>query len=425
MNQEMYGAIGKVGNKVYYKSNGKTVARELVTPKNPKTDAQTVQRVIAAQVGKDYKKFQDLCNHSFEGVTMGAQSMNMFRKLNMRYARERAAYLQQSGQSLAQFYNFQPIGSTKWVPGAVIIAQGMLPKIPVQIELINGTYYALMPLAENTYQAVLDEYGLQRGDQLTFVTVEKEYDEYVVKLCRCILDPRNADGSGAAMSTQLITDGNFTKPNWRNNGVFKGALAYNSGIQFHISETGVLVAAAIIVSRKDSDGNWERNNAQLTLSEDACGADLCSLMGAVDGSYSNTGSIDLESEQYLNNAGTGGTQGSEDTPVTPPSNTPTYNNTVSINGASQNIAGGSVTVTAPVNSVTITGTNLAASDDCYAVKSGSATHIQPTSTSATQLQFTGLSVAAGSSITFYKDNGTQWFVINAQAAGGDGGDGGD
>ena len=39
MTQEMYGAEGRVGNKTYYRSNVKTVAREVVTPKNPKTNA--------------------------------------------------------------------------------------------------------------------------------------------------------------------------------------------------------------------------------------------------------------------------------------------------------------------------------------------------------------------------------------------------
>ena len=74
MNQEMYGAQGKVGNKVYYRSaTGKTVARELVTPKNPKTDAQTIQRVIAAQVSKSYSKFKDIADHSFEGYSTGAK----------------------------------------------------------------------------------------------------------------------------------------------------------------------------------------------------------------------------------------------------------------------------------------------------------------------------------------------------------------
>ncbi len=133
MTQEMYGATGKVGNKVYYRSNGKTVVREAVTPKNPKTDLQTIQRVIAAQVGKSYSKLRTICDHSFEGVTNGAQCMAVFRKLNMRYARERAAEIQQSGNSLSQFYNFQPIGSNKWVPGAVILSQGQLDKVAVSV----------------------------------------------------------------------------------------------------------------------------------------------------------------------------------------------------------------------------------------------------------------------------------------------------
>ena len=52
MKQEMYGATGRVGNKTYYYANGKTVARTVVTPKNAKTTAQTIQRVIAAQIAK-------------------------------------------------------------------------------------------------------------------------------------------------------------------------------------------------------------------------------------------------------------------------------------------------------------------------------------------------------------------------------------
>ena len=80
MTQEMYGAEGRVGNKTYYRSNGKTVAREIVTPKNPKTNAQTIQRVIMLQVAMNYKKFKGICDHAFEGYTMGAQCSNQFRK---------------------------------------------------------------------------------------------------------------------------------------------------------------------------------------------------------------------------------------------------------------------------------------------------------------------------------------------------------
>ena len=52
MNQEMYGATGKVGNKTYYQRDGKTIGRIIVTPKNPKTDAQTLQRILVKVVAK-------------------------------------------------------------------------------------------------------------------------------------------------------------------------------------------------------------------------------------------------------------------------------------------------------------------------------------------------------------------------------------
>ena len=138
MNQEMYGAEGKVGNKVYYRQNGKTVAREVVTPKNPKTNAQTLQRVIVKQVGKMYAAMKTICDHSFEGVTYGAQSAAKFRKLNANYLRERAAEIVNAGGSLAQFFNFTPISSDKFAPGAAIIAQGQLPKIVPSIEAGSG-----------------------------------------------------------------------------------------------------------------------------------------------------------------------------------------------------------------------------------------------------------------------------------------------
>lgn len=428
MNQAMYGAEGRVGNIVYYRQNGKTVARENVTPKNPQTDAQTIQRVIVAQVGRSYSKFKTLCDHSFEGITMGAKSANTFRKLNTRYLREKAAYIQQTGNSIAQFYNFQPVGSTKFVPGALIISQGQLPKMPVTIsQLQSGMYVGFLALQANTYQAFIDQYELQRGDQLTFVTVEKVNDEYDVKLARVILDPRNPDGSGAAMSTALITNSAITSPNWRNKGNFNGALGFDSGIQFKLAETGTLVAAGVIVSRKDGK-EWLRSNCQLVISEEAFGNDKCSLYAAVEESYTGS-NLDIESEYYLNNAGEGGVQGSDDggstSPVDP--TTPQYNNTATINGVQQSIAGGSVSATAPVNSVTIGGSNLATTDP-YAVKSGSTDHIDPSSTTETSINFTNLNVTAGQTITFYKGEGQPaWFTITAQAAGGGGGnnDGGD
>ena len=310
MTQEMYGATGRVGNKTYYRSNGKTIAREVVTPKNPKTDAQTIQRVIAAQVGKSYNKFRHICDHSFEGITNGAQCMNRFRKLNLHHCRERAAEIQQSGSSLSQFYCFQPIGSTKWVPNETILAQGQLSKVEVAIgQSTGGEYVGSVNIEANTYGDIIRALGLKRGDQLTFIGVSKFNGEYVVSKARIILDPRNADGSGASLDSAFISEGIVNLPNWKNSGSFEILKVSGSALEFKIGR-GTQVACAIIVSRKSTSGEWLRSNATLIINEAAIGSDLQSLYGAMEASYQG-GEIDLESENYLNNAGVGGAQSTD------------------------------------------------------------------------------------------------------------------
>ncbi len=96
--------------------------------KNPKTTAQTLQRVLVKVVALAYAMLKTICNHSFEGVTNGFQCMNKFKKVNLRYLRERAATLQSLGQSLNQFYQFMPLQSEKWSPFAAIISMGHLPE---------------------------------------------------------------------------------------------------------------------------------------------------------------------------------------------------------------------------------------------------------------------------------------------------------
>lgn len=421
MTSEMYGAQGRVGNKTYYRANGKTVAREIVPVKNPKTDLQTLQRVIAKQVGMDYKKFREICDHSFEGITTGANSAAKFRSLNMKAKRSRAAEINQAGQSLSAYYNFQPVGSEKWVPGAVILSQGQLPKVVATVSQDElGLYLGHVAVAENTYAGVCAALGLKRGDQLTFVTVEKKNDEYQVFLSRIILDPRNQDGSGAAMTTAFITDGAIVSPNWRNKFNFTYLTFTTGSVNFAQGGNGAtLVGAAIIVSRKDSD-SWLRSNAELTVSEAACGSDKSSLYDAIAGSYSND-TIDMESEFYLNNAGEGGTQSGSSSSAANDT-TPSYSNNVAINGIQANVSGGSVNVTAPLNTIVISGTNLSEAP-VTARQAGESQDTQPTKT-ATTISFSFNALPAGASVTVKKD-GTTWFTVTAVAAGGDDDGGGD
>ena len=406
------GQTGKLDNVVYYKgANGETIARKLVTPKNPNTLAQRYQRVIMKTVNKNYQVLKDLADHSFEGKTMGAQCMARFLQLNARTLRSRAVELQSAGQSLAQFYSFLPLKSEHFTPAAVFISEGSLPQVPVAIGA--GPY---IDLPTNTYAGICEKYGLKRGDQLTFVVIgrDAQTNVNVCRYARIILDPRNADGSGAAMSEAFISDGAVNKPNFRNAGVFT-ELAIEDDILGFNTVNGIAVAAGIIVSRKDDKKYWYRSTCKLVISE----ANMTDKVSLEDAATEESGDLDLINEDaYLNNAGTGGAQGAE-TVVTPGDDSPVINSAASINGVSQNISGGSVAVTAPLTSVVLSGSNL---DGATITMEVGGVAQAATAHTANQISWSGLNVAAGTSVVLKKDGAT-FLTINVQAAGG--GTGGD
>lgn len=408
------GQTGKLDNVVYYKgANGETIARKLVTPKNPNTLAQRYQRVIIKTVNKNYQVLKALADHAFEGKTMGAQCMNRFMQLNARTLRSRAVELQSAGQSLAQFYSFMPLKSERFTPAAVFISEGSLPQVPVTI----GSS-AIMQLPVNTYQGVCDAYGLKRGDQLTFVVIARDAqtDENVARYARIILDPRNPDGSGAAMSSEFIHEGMVNLPNYRNDGTFYDLAVEDDHLAFN-TVNGVPVAAGIIVSRKDDKKYWYRSTCKLVISE----ANMTDKISLEDAATEVSGDLDLINDgAYLNNAGVGGSQGDE-TEVVEPSNDPVISNMATINGVSQSIAGGSVAVTAPLTTVTLGGSNLANAPITMEV--GGVAQ-QPTTKAATAIQWSGLNVAAGTSVVL-KKSGVTFLTITIQAAGGNGGEAGE
>lgn len=418
------GAKGKYAGGTLYTSGGETILREVVDVKNPSTVAQVLQRVIAKQVGAQYKAMKEIANHSFEGRGLGAECANRFRSLNLRYIRERAAELQAAGTSLYDFVQFQPIKSVKYTPTVVYISEGTLPEVPAAITPMSDQVSAKMKVAlsANTYKAWLDAYDLQRGDQVTFCTVEKSANgNYTFHYARVILDPRTSEGEPASMEVAFIVDGAINAPNYRNQGKFYG-LAFNTDhIQFSLT-SGNVAAAAVIVSRKGNN-YWFRSTAKMVLSEAVLGDDACGLMEAVDAGNTGTVAIDVESEQYLNNAGTGGSQGSssaggEGAEVV-------VNNTIQLgadaqNLVSQNVAGGSFNISGPIGIIKVTGQNLSdgliqyndvnSTEEAYDFE-GSDTEVILTITP---------NLTEGDTAYIFK-NGVLWFTINVTGSGQQGG----
>ena len=300
MTKEMYGAIGRVGNKTYYQRMGKTIVRTITKPKNPKTEGQSLHRVLVKAVNKSYSKLKAICDHTFEDYDNAFDCMNKFKRVNLKYLREHATALMNSGQDLDGFYQFDPIDSEKWTPFAAIISEGHLPAVTVGIDAAGG-HKAYVSTSGPTYADFVTAWNLQRGDLVTFVTVQKREGKYEVEVARLVLDPRHADGSGAPMTTEIVNSaGEFPCPNRRNEANFSSFEFDTDHFNFVLGRGGDVVAAGIIVSREDAMGNWLRSNCQLVLNEAAFGPDLCSLAKAVAYSY-KTPEIDMESELYLNN----------------------------------------------------------------------------------------------------------------------------
>ena len=170
MTKDMYGAIGRVGDKVFYQRGGKTIARTITKPKNPKTEAQSLKRVLLKAVNKSYSMLKEICDHSFEDHKSRFDCMNKFKRVNLKYLHEHVTTLQESSQGLDSFYQFTPLQSEKWTPFAAIISEGHLPVVSVGIDG-DGNYQAYVNSPGRTYNDFVTAWGLQRGDLLLDVVL--------------------------------------------------------------------------------------------------------------------------------------------------------------------------------------------------------------------------------------------------------------
>ena len=308
-------ARGSVGDVTFSRLNGQQIARvRQRVVKNPKTDAQTIQRVILLTVAQAYSHMQAIVDHSFEGITEGQKSMSLFESINAKNLRTAVSRAVEAGISLDDVFAFTRLGSNALAANAYVISKGSLPRVAPNVSN-NKAEFVLG--ASNTYQAICDYHGLQRGDQLTFCTIETVMDEQgelsvEFRYNRVILDPTNPDGTEASMDSAFITGTEamaINLPSPRNQGEFATLNLTLSSSQYVmeyklIPRQNGMCAAAIIVSRRDSNGNWLRSNSQFVTSENAIISAEQDSIGDCLRAAKQT-SINTTNPRYLNNSGRG------------------------------------------------------------------------------------------------------------------------
>ena len=296
------GAKGKLAGAALQKgANGETIIREVVTPSNPQTVAQMIQRTLMSTVGRAYSAMKEITDHSYEGYKKGQQTMAAFQQYNLRVLRDKVEKAVADGVDLYELYAFNPIGSNLFVVNEYQIARGSLPVVTLtatdEDDALPG---ALMALPENTYQSVIDTYGLQRGDQLTFVVINANQTDrnHTFHFARVILDPTNEDGLQAPLSAAFVSGGRINLPSVRNEGQFH-TLSYADG-QLKLNMGRTIAAAGCIVSRQNSDDTWRRSDARLVVMNPDNGY---TLQESLD--RGGSAGISTLNSQYLNNAGQG------------------------------------------------------------------------------------------------------------------------
>lgn len=296
-------ARGKVGSLVFSRANGAQIVRSRAeVVKNPQTRAQTIQRIIMTTVAQAYSLMSPICDHSFEGISKGQKSMSEFMKRNLEMLRSQ---LSSASSFDAKPPVFSPIGSGVAVPNSYIISKGTLPKPTVNL---SDTVFSF-GINTNTYAAVIDSLGVQRGDQLTLCWIyESTSGDVGFNYARIILDPVNADGSKADLSVPFLTTVDavmaINLPNPRNLTDSIDTFYFNPegavGEHFTISPVqSPMSASAVILSRKRDDGVWLRSSASLKVHQGFT-ENFDTMNSALAKFYA--GGLDIESAVYLNNA---------------------------------------------------------------------------------------------------------------------------
>lgn len=163
------GAKGKLAGASMGKgANGQTIMREIVTPKNPKTNAQLMQRAIMATVMQAYSAGKAIFDHSFQGKSVGAQNQQRFMSINARLLR---AIITNDIDNAVDVASQQ----------GRVVAPGVPGPVPALLQVSEGTLInSLLPggvLTAALANEKLGEYcarlGLNASDLFTFVALVK------------------------------------------------------------------------------------------------------------------------------------------------------------------------------------------------------------------------------------------------------------
>lgn len=182
-------ASGKLGDIVLYRANGAQLSRVRVrSVKNPKTQAQALQRMVFATASAARTALGAIIDHSFQSVKYGQKSVQYFMKRAVDDLRVSAlSCLELTPYEQVSVANFNVKGVSAMACNSLLISQGSLKPFEI-VPFGTGTPNLSIdpcPVVEigddNAPQVYLGDFiralGLKDGQQVTFVRLRVLNDQ--------------------------------------------------------------------------------------------------------------------------------------------------------------------------------------------------------------------------------------------------------
>lgn len=292
---------GKLGDIVLSRAYGQQISRARAkVVKNPKTKGQQVQRIILATVTKAYSQMKSIVNHSWQGVSYGAASMNKFNQLNMGFLRNQlGAYgLDNDSENPNEWAWFITQANQLAVPNRWAISRGTLPSLSIRWnggdeEAVENFVIESSGFGAGesiTYADLVRVLGIMEGDQLTLCVIDSAGKFHYG---RFIASPNDGDMTHSILDSQYFNERNLNIVVSKvNSEVVIGCADMQNGTEH-------AMAGGLILSRRQGT-TWQRSNTDMVIwNQDfsGIGASMNDALYEVE-----TGALDFSSPYYLNNA---------------------------------------------------------------------------------------------------------------------------
>lgn len=234
--------------------NGKQITKDRVyNVKNPQTLAQMQQRALMATAVTAYSKMKAICDHSFEGVQVGAKTMGEFIKNNL-------AILSEALPTI----NVTEYKSQTFAENQYMVSKGTLPPVIASLQNTNVRFDTGVAIASDDnikWSDIATKMGIKQGGMLTFVVIyEKQCLWLRIKFTADMWDAKPTIGDGGF--TDNLSDLDAVEGNSLE---LSDIITLNKGVSgdyyFEAKLNENDTAAAIISERIEN--TWKRSTAYL------------------------------------------------------------------------------------------------------------------------------------------------------------------